>query len=110
MARYGDATLLVHLAYVRHLIPHSIRSGAVCYILSLYETCVQVYNRIVKVPGTLARRSVSFHIQFTGSGPFSKYNLRPTNKNMCESRHRPSSLTLAYQPRNALMFLQQTEM
>ena len=58
MAKYGDATLIVHLAYIRHLIPSSVKGGATSYVLSLFETTVQVYTRIVKVPGALARRVV----------------------------------------------------
>ncbi|XP_067941460.1 serine-rich adhesin for platelets-like [Watersipora subatra] len=56
MARYGDATLMVHLAYIRHLIPVCMKGGATSYVLSLFETTVQVYSRIVKVPGAVPRR------------------------------------------------------
>ena len=59
MARYGDATIVVHLAYIRHLIPQSIRSGTTAFVIGLYETAVQVYSRVAKVPIHLSRSVVS---------------------------------------------------
>lgn len=59
MACYGDATVIVHLAYVRHLLPHSLRSGAVSYIFNLFETCSQAIDRLTRVPSTLNHRTVS---------------------------------------------------
>lgn len=61
VARYGDATLLVHLAYVRHLVPAPIKSGTTIYFLGLYETAIQVCSRIAKVPGNLTKSTVSSH-------------------------------------------------
>ena len=58
LACYGDATLLVHMAYTRHLIPSTLKSGATAYVFSLYETCAQVYDRISRLPATLNHRKV----------------------------------------------------